>query len=82
MYECDRCGKQVKSESGLKRHQNTCEVVEDEIVEEEQIVDIDLSYNVARKISKLRDAWKSTPDAEARHNIEMQIKELKNGRTT
>ena len=77
MYECDRCGKQVKSESGLKRHKNTCEVVE-----EEQIADIELSDSVIRKIAKLRDAWKSTPDAEARHNIEIQIKELENGRTT
>ena len=35
-----------------------------------------LSDNVRRRIAKLRDAWKSTPDAEARYNIECQIKEL------
>ena len=76
MYECDRCGKQVKSESGLKRHQKTCVIIDSEVVEE-QTSDVELSDSIIRKIAKLKDAWKSTPDAEARHNIEIQIKELK-----
>lgn len=75
MYRCDRCGKEVRSESGLKRHMNGC-VVEEVLDSLEDTKVVEVSDNVAIKIKKLRDARKSTWDAEARHNIDLQIKEL------
>ena len=51
-------------------------IIDSEVVEK-QTSDVELSDSIIRKIAKLKDAWKSTPDAEARHNIEIQIKELK-----
>lgn len=37
-----------------------------------------LSDNIERKIAKLLDSRKSTWDAEARHNIDLEIERLKN----
>ena len=36
-----------------------------------------ISDNIRRRIEKLRDAYKSTYDAEARHNIDCEIRDLK-----
>ena len=75
--EVCKCGREFKSNAGLARHKQSCSnkpleyVAEDEVVELNEVVE-----SAARKIRKLRDAWKSTPDAESRYNIECEIKEL------
>ena len=63
MYRCDRCERSdFKSESGLKRHQLGCIPKQDDNTD---------------KIEELRRKWNAVPDAEYRHKIEQQIRELK-----
>ena len=69
--EVCKCGREFKSNAGLARHKQSCSNKPLEYMAEDEVVE-----SVARKIKKLRDAWKSTPDAESRYNIECQIKEL------
>jgi len=98
MFKCE-CGKEVKTEFGLKRHKLSCknipiEIIDDEITDKvvlDEVVESkesisqtergviqqgELTDNIKRKIKKLRDLRKSTWDAEQRHNIDLQIKEL------
>lgn len=85
MYKCDGCDREFKSASGLKRHRPTCESKEEvetteEVVENEVVsVSKELGDNIIRKIAKLLDARKSTYDAQARHDIDLQIQELRKG---
>lgn len=86
MYQCDNCGREFRGKSGLTNHSKVCEPIV-EVVEEEQpiieevvsnevVSEQELSDNIVRKIEKLKSARASTWDAEARHNIDMQIAEL------
>jgi uncharacterized C2H2 Zn-finger protein len=70
MWECKDCGKEFKTERGLKLHVNKCTAPKKEETKE-------LSDSVKRKIDKLIDAKNSCLDAEHKHKIEMEIKELK-----
>jgi predicted ATP-dependent serine protease len=85
MFKCSKCGKKYKTEKGLNQHENTCNVI-DELPEEKETVlepitaqetaSDDMSEWTKRHIEKLQDLRKSTYDAETRHNIDMQIREL------
>ena len=76
MYECSKCGKEFKSEKGLKIHDSKC-IVETQIeaVEEENTVEV--SDSIQRKINKLIDAKNSCYDAEYKYKLEQEIKQLK-----
>jgi len=79
MFKCEYCDKEVKTESGLKRHMNSCKAktVEDEVIVEETISEpSDVSTELQRKIDKLMDARKSIFDAEGRKKIELEIKRI------
>lgn len=84
MFKCDNCGREFRGKSGLTNHSKVCEPieeVEEQLTEEEVISNEvaskqELSDNIARKIGKLKSARSSTWDAEARHNIDLQIAEL------
>ena len=82
MHQCNRCGREFKSKAGLGKHGKGCSVEpeqEEVIVEEvsnEVVSNVESSDRVARRIAKLKDAYKSTWDAEQRHLIDLQIKEL------
>ena len=79
MFKCEYCDKEVKTESGLKRHMNSCKAktVEDEVIVEETISEpSDVSTELQRKIDKLMDARKSMFDAEGRKKIELEIKKI------
>lgn len=82
MYKCEQCSKEFKSATGLKRHKSYCKQQEPEVVEEvknDMETKEELSDNIVRKINKLLDARKSTWDAKARHEIDIEIARLKNG---
>lgn len=80
MNICSICNKEFNTQQGLKRHLHTCKVKEETLPEVETIEvkgsTTNLSEDVMRKINKLKDLARSTYDAEARYNIECEIKKL------
>lgn len=81
MYQCDNCRREFKGKSGLTNHSKSCkptEEITEEVVSDEVGNSQEVSDNIARKLEKLKDARSSTWDAQARHKIDMQIKELLN----
>ena len=81
MYKCEQCGKEYKSTRGLVNHRKECEPIEEQpAIEEVASNEVDkgqeLSDNIRRKLDKLKDARSSTWDAQARYEIDLQIKEL------
>lgn len=79
MFICEYCGKELKSQAGLKRHMNTCSEAKEnqtEEVSQDEVQKTTMCDKTQRRIDKLRDAWRSTPDAESRYKIEQEIKAL------
>ena len=81
--KCDFCDKEFKSKSGLTRHQKSCkpskETVEEPInqaIEEQTLLSVD-NDKIQRKIDKLLSHRSSTYDAHTRHQIDLQIAELR-----
>jgi len=74
MYTCIECERVFRSKGGLTTHKKTHEVaLEVEVVESI----LEVSESDERRIRKLRDAYKSTFDAEARHRIDLEIASIK-----
>jgi len=78
-----KCGKEYSKEHHYKNHIKKCTFKEEEVVTvEEEVVAQEnvLDDATQRKIKKLRDARSSTFDAQSRHNIDLEIKELESGK--
>ena len=86
MFKCEYCDKLVKSKGGLKRHMSNCvnKPSEDtEYVEacndKPEVLKESVGTSTELRIKKLKDKYKSTYDAHTRHQIELEIEELKDG---
>lgn len=84
MYKCNYCDKQLKSEGGRKRHENSCKMKSNE--EESTIQPITLeivgegNYYIGhpRRLIKLNGLRSRTHDSVERLKIERMIIELRN----
>ena len=87
MYKCNYCDKQLKSEGGRKRHENSCKMKsnEEEYVKPKEITttlvgESDYYVGHPRRLIKLNGLRSRTHDKVERLKIERMIIELRNAR--
>lgn len=74
------CGKSYKTERNYNKHIDSCEVFKASQVcndiDDSEISPSGLGMELDRRINKLRDKIKGVLDAEVKHRLECELKEL------